>query len=546
MVTNRMLIGLGENEDIRENPVSRRAALTQLQTLWNALDTQRRILVIGATAAMFAAIFMMTKIASAPGMSLLYAGLEDAAAGEVIQALDARGVTYDVRGDAIFVPSRMRDEVRLMLAASGLPANSHSGYELLESLSGFGTTSQMFDAAYWRAKEGELARTIVASPYVRAARVHISQGGSGAFRREITPTGSVTVTTSGAPLTAVQARSLRFLVASAVAGMSPDQVSVIDALGGMVYGPEEEVNASGQTADLRQELRRNVERLLEAHVGHGRAVVELSIETITDREIYHERSIDPESRVAISSEVEENTLNSTDTRSQGVTVASNLPDGDAAESDGAAETRESQNRQRTNFEVSETRREIERQPGGIRRMTVAVLIDGIRETGEDGQAEWRPRNEAELDSLRELVASAVGFDEARGDVITLRSLPFEPVAAIGSEASSGWFAPGTLDVMTLLKWAFLLVSLIVISLFVLRPILQATRAKDQPDEADEPMDLFTPQLFNAETSFPGFDAVSATADSDDPVARLRNLIEERGEDSVQVLRHWMDDRKEAK
>ncbi len=522
--------------------------MTQLQSLWNALDTRRRVMVLGASAAMFAAILMMTKIASAPGMSLLYAGLEDSAAGEVIQALDARGVIYDVRGDAIFVPSRMRDEVRLMLAANGLPTNSHAGYELLESLSGFGTTSQMFDAAYWRAKEGELARTIVASPHIRSARVHISQGANGAFRREIMPSASVTVTTTGAALTAVQARSLRFLVASAVAGMSPDQVSVIDGLGGMVYGPEDEVSVSGKAADLRQELRRNVERLLEAHVGHGRAVVELSIETITDREIMHERRIDPDSRVAISSEVEESSLNSTDTRSQGVTVASNLPDGEAADTDGSAETRESQNRQRTNFEVSETRREIERQPGGIRRMTVAVLIDGVRETDDDGQPAWRPRTDAELDSLRELVASAVGFDESRGDVITLRSLPFEPVAAIGSEATSGFFAPGTLDIMTLLKWAFLLTSLIVIALFVLRPILQATRVEALPagGEADEPMDMFTPQLFNAESSFPTFDFPDTESGSDDPVARLKNLIEERGDDSVQVLRHWMNDRKEAK
>lgn len=507
------------------------------------METRRRILALGAAAVMFGAIVMLAKVATTPGMSLLYAGLEDAAAGEVIQALEGRGIAYDVRGDAVFVPSALRDETRLMLAASGLPANAHSGYELLESLSGFGTTSQMFDAAYWRAKEGELARTIVASPHIRSARVHIAQGTSNVFRREVVPTASVTVTTSGGTLTPAQARSLRFLVASAVAGLSPDGVSVIDGLGGLVYGPEGEASPVGQGTDRAQELRRNVERLLEAHVGHGRAVVELSIETVTDREVIHERRIDPDSRVAISSETEENSVNSTDSRSQGVTVASNLPDGDAAATDGAAESRESQNRQRTNFEVSETRREVERQPGAIRRMTVAVLIDGVREVDGAGAVTWQPRAEAELDALRELVASAVGFDEARGDVITLRSLPFEPVAAMGTEAATGFFSTSALDLMTLLKWVFMLLALLVLALFVLRPLLLAARKPEEPP-ADGLAGPFLPDLLqdspmNQAMSFQGDDM-----ESQDPVERLRQLIESRGEESAHVLRHWMDDRKE--
>ncbi len=521
--------------------------MQQLTSLWNALDTRRQVLVIGAGVAMFAAILGLTRLATAPGMSLLYAGLEDAAAGEVIEALEARNLAYDVRGDAIFVPSHLRDETRLMLAASGLPANSHSGYELLDGLSGFGTTSQMFDAAYWRAKEGELARTIVASPHIRTARVHIAQTGSSAFRREISPTASVTVTTAGSVLTAAQARSLRFLVASAVAGMAPEDVSVIDGTGGLVYGPEADVQGSGQGADRAQELRRNVERLLEAHVGHGRAVVELNIETVTDREVIHERRLDPESRVAISSETEENSVTSTDSRAQGVTVASNLPDGDAAATDGSAESRETQTRQRNNFEISETRRELERHPGAIRRMTVAVLIDGLREPDADGVMVWQPRPDAELEALRELVASAVGFDEARGDVITLRSLPFEPVTAIGTEASSGFFNLSSLDLMTVLKWVFLLLAMLVLALFVLRPVLQAATRRADDASADGQIGRYAPELL---TDAAGQQAVAdkpgmPEPEPDDPVARLRNLIEARGEESAQVLRHWMEERKES-
>ena len=521
--------------------------MQQLQSLWTALDTRRRIIAVATTAAMFAAIVLLAKSAASPGMSLLYAGLEDAAAGEVIQALEARAIRYDVRGDAIFVPSRARDETRLMLAANGLPTNSHSGYELLESLSGFGTTSQMFDAAYWRAKEGELARTIVASPHIRAARVHLAHAGTAPFRREVAPKASVSVTTSGAILSASQARAIRFLVASAVSGMTPEDVSVIDGTGGLVYGPETDLAGQAQGSDRAQDLRRNVERLLEAHVGHGRAVVELSLETVTDRETITERLLDPDTRVTISSEVEESEVNSTDTRRQGVTVASNLPDGDAAANeDGSAQSRESQSRQRTNFEVSETRRELERQPGAIRRITVAVLIDGTRETGPDGQSVWTPRPAEELEALRELVASAVGFDAARGDVITLRSLPFEPIAALGTDGAANRFLTG-LDVMSLLRWAFLLLALLVLGAFVVRPLLQAagrgpSGARDTTGAAQQGPALLEDGGFAAASRSDGFADVYPP--EEDPVDRLRRLIDARGEDSVQVLRHWMDERKE--
>ncbi|MCC5991521.1 MAG: flagellar M-ring protein FliF [Rhodobacteraceae bacterium] len=525
--------------------------MQNIQALWSALDNRKRMIVGGAALVTILAVLGIARMAATPGMALLYSGLEDATAGEVIQALESRGVRYSVRGDSIFVPGPQRDETRLMLAAAGLPANTHSGYELLDSLSGFGTTSQMFDAAYWRAKEGELARTIAASPHIRTARVHISQGVSSAFRRDVAPSASVTVTPVSGMLTPPQARAIRFLVASAIAGMAPEDVSVIDGAGGLVYGPESEATPHAAAADRSAELRRSVERLLEAHVGHGRAVVELSIETVTDREVIHERRVDPDSRVAISTESEENESSTQDTRSAGVTVASNLPDGEAAGADGNAQSRDSQTRQRMNYDMSETRREIERLPGAIRRISVAVLIDGVQETGAEGAPQWRPRSPEEMEALRELVASAVGYDAARGDVITLRSLPFEPVAVLGTAPPEGLFSGAGLDLMTVLKWLFALVFLIVLSVFVLRPMLRAALQANGsgptrylPDEAGfGPMEG---QAALARVQPPALrgqsvESYAPPADAPDPVERLRNLLAERQQESVELLRHWIED-----
>ena len=267
-----------------------------------------------------------------------------------------------------------------MLASAGLPANSHTGYELLDSLTGFGTTSQMFDAAYWRAKEGELARTIVASPHLRQARVHISQGVNGAFRRDIAPTASVSVTSQWrATGTGTGAGGAVSCGNRPCQGMTPQDVSIIDSANGVVIGPDDSGQHSGRVGRPGARFATQRESVcLKLMLVRGVPVVEVSLEMVTDRETITERRIDPDTRVAIRSESEETRISSTDSRAQGVTVASNLPDGDAAEG-GAAENTETQTRQSTNFEISHTLREIERAPGAIRRMTVAVLIDGVQE-----------------------------------------------------------------------------------------------------------------------------------------------------------------------
>lgn len=538
--------------------------MQKLGDIWLGLPAQRQIIVAAATLGVFLAVLGLGRIASSPNMALLYAGLDPVAAGDVIQALEQRGIRYRVQGDGIFVPARERDETRMHLAARSLPANGAAGYELLDSLSGFGTTSQMFDAAYLRAREGELARTIAASPGIRAARVHIAQASTSPFRRETAPRAAVTVTSATGSVSARQAQAIRFLIASAVPGLDVDAVSVIDAESGLVAGMESD--APDAVQDRATALRRNAERLLEAHLGPGRAVVEVSIDLVTDSETIVERRIDPETRVAISTEAEERTRSANDSGAQSVTVASNLPEGDAGAGDGRSESRETETRERTNFEVSESQREIHRAPGAIRRQTVAVLVDGHHTPGADGALEWRARSSEELEALRLLVASAVGHDEARGDVITVQSLRFEPITEPGTEALAPrrWLEPP--EPGTLAALAALTALALVLALFVLRPILLAARRGDPaplarlpghgaasgqlalggPDAAE---DALTGEVEAApararpdpDLTGPAGRARGDTAadDDSDPVARLRRIIAEREQESVEILRHWM-------
>ncbi len=509
-------------------------------SLWVNLDIRRRIVAVAAALAVLVAVFALARAAGDRDLALLYAGLDPGAAGGVISALDQRGVSYDVRGDAIFVSRPDRDMLRLALAGEGLPAGSAQGYELLDSLTGFGTTSQMFDAAYWRAKEGELARTILAVPGVRAARVHLSNPGNRPFARDLNAAASVTVTMAGAPLEPAQARALRWLVASAVAGLNASDVAVIDSATGLVAADGDA--ASDDT--LAENLRQRALRLLEARVGIGNAVVEVTVERVSESESIIERRIDPESRTPVSTETEEQQSSSQGASQGAVTVASNLPDGDAGGTAPDMRSSETSTRALTNFELSETSREVLREPGDIRRLSVAVLVNDPVEITADGTLAPRTRPAEEMQALGELVASAVGHDAARGDVVTIRSMPFEPVSTAGSEG----VAPGMpFDLMALVKIGALVLVALVLGLFVLRPILLAAGRKPAiglppPPQVVSPGDDAAPDW--APMTAPldlGALGMIEEADSVDPVTRLRNLIESRQEETIQILHDWVED-----
>lgn len=542
--------------------------MQQLVNVWTGLDLRRQIIVIGASIAMFFAILTMSRIVSNPSMTLLYAGLETGVAGDVIRSLEQRGVVFEVRGTSIFVDTNERDHLRMTLASEGLPANSNNGYELLDSLSGFGTTSQMFDAAYWRAKEGELARTIVASPSVMLARVHIATTGGNPFQRGVIPKASVSITAASGSISAQQAKAIRFLVASAVSGLANEDVVVIDSKGTM-FGSNDETVPAIAGDDKAQVLRERVQRLLEARVGFGNAVVEVSVDTVTESEAIREKSFDPNGRVAISSDTEERENSSTDAGGGDVTVASNLPDenGNGA-SDSASNNTET--RERINYEVSETEREVIRAPGAIKRLTVAVLVNDVTTLDENQETTQSPRSDDELETLRELVSAAVGFDEARGDVITIKSMALISVPVSGTLADSSFLSRMNVDVMSAIQMGILAIVALILGLFVVRPLLsgrtvprgRSAEGLPVPAANIDSVDRTSGSLeSNREVSDPSSDMVrgmlpgSVEGEHDrnrlddetstvDPVQRLQSMIGTRQEETVEILRGWLEEKEE--
>ncbi len=333
-----------------------------------------------------------------------------------------------------------------------------------------------------------------------------------------------------------QAEAIRYLVSSAVAGVSPDAVAVMDAARGVVLAGKDDLRSgNGPSPDQRAEtLRANIQRLLEARVGAGRAIVEVNVDADMDSQTISERTVDPQSRVAISADTEASSENATGTNPS-VTVASNLPDGDVGANQGDNSRTATTSRERQNFEISETRKERVVLPGQVRRISVAVMVDGIATKAADGSETWAPRPEPEMEMLRQLVQSAMGYDAGRGDVVTLSSLQFTPPAEQGAVAERG---PAFLDLYggRLIQLGVLAGIVLALIFFVLRPMasqrpIVEIAALAGPEGLAR---LAPPQIAS------GGDILDLPAQTVTKIERLRDVISSRTEDSAAVLRAWIE------
>jgi flagellar M-ring protein FliF len=497
-----------------------------LETL-KALSLPRQLMLAGAVLVITVLMSLMVRGATAVPMALLYSGLGAEQAGEIVEELDKRGVAYEVRGEAIFIAEPARDATRLALARDGLPRQSVQGYELLDDVNGFSVTSEMYNAAYWRAKEGELTRTILAIPGVDAARVHIGASlRSGFSRTQAPPTASVTLTTVH-DLSNDQAEAIQFLVALAVSGLNPQDVGVIDTARGMIAGPSATaaaapaIIAETQAAQLEQKIL----KLLAPRVGPGNAEVSVSVDVTRAHQKTATVSFDPQSRVMRSRAV--NDLNETGNTGGGaVTVASNLPQQEQAGGQGGSASTKTSS-ETVQYEINETRTETEVLPGEIKRVSIGVLLNAAAFGLDPAATDAAAQKEKLVGELKALILSAAGLDTARGDTVSIEIMPFQaPVAetltpkpGLIAQLSERYFWPGLQSVL-------LGLVVIVLAFGVVRPMLKQSAPID------------TPALNPA-----GDGAVPADAD---PLVFLNTYTRERQDDALVVLQTWLrDDQKAA-
>ena len=438
--------------------------------------------IIGVSAGVAAALFALVLNMGQQPQGLLYSNLDLKEASSITAALDQAGLKYEAKGDGstIMVDRDKVASTRLMLSGKGLPTSGSVGYEIFDEGSALGQTDFVQTLNRQRALEGELARTIRSLDGVSSARVHLVLPKRQLFEEEASsPTASVVIGLTGRELGADQVRALRNLVASATPNLKPDHVTVVDEHGKMLAGGDADAMADqaaeGARTGTEERIRKTVKDLVEGVVGPGKARVQVSADLDLNRVTVQEEKYDPDGQVVRSTQtVEENAKDSEAKPAGDVSTAQNIPGAEPSASSTEAGSASGRTEETTNYEISRTTRTEVTEPGTIKRLSVAVAVDGVSTTDAKGKVTYAPRSADEMRRIEQLVRSAVGFSTERRDQVSVVNVRFtrDQDPGAGTSSKRGMF---DFDKNDLMRGGELLILLVVAGLiifFVARPLVK--------------------------------------------------------------------------
>lgn len=527
---------------------------------------------IGVAVVMIAFFAYISLRVAAPTMAPLYNSVPAEEGGKIVSELELENIPYQLRrnGTQIMVPSDQVDKIRLKLAQKGLPSQgSMIGYEIFDKGETLGTSNFVLNINQLRALEGELARTITGFETVESARVHLVMPKRELFTREaLEPTASVAVKLRGtAGLDKNQIAAIRNLVASAVPGLKPQRVTIVDSRGVLLakgVDEKDDPNAVSEEAEnFRSDYEKNMvtrlERLLEQSVGPGKVKAEVNADIDFNRTVKNLEKYDPEGQVARSIQTVKEDENANERNSSdSVSVANNLP---AAQANSGAGATNASNRKRveetTNFEISKEVTNSIKEAGVVKRLSVAILVDGVYKPDADGKQQYTPRPEEELKNLEKLVQSAIGYDEKRGDKVSVVNLQF---AAEGTDMfAAGPFDWIKQDLNSIIQTLVLGGVAILAILLVIRPLvaraIESAEAAAKEDELEQAA-LAAPSIaarLNDQRAKKIDEEEDDSAEEGDMInvdriqgklksstyAKINGLVDKHPEETSQIIRQWL-------
>ena len=530
-----------------------------------------RLAIMGAIFLGLIMFFVFISIrAAAPNMKLLYEDLSTADAGAIAANLERNEISYDVSADGarIMVSEDQVGRARMLLAEEGLPNGGSLGYEIFDSQSGFGTTNFVQNINQVRAVEGELARTISSLENIRSARVHLVFPKRELFSRE-SREASASVFLGirpGKQISSEEIKAIQSLIASAVPELDTKNVSLIDSNGNLLaQGGQEGEDLMAMKSEERrlsyeQQLIRKVEDQVARVVGYGNVRATVTAEMNFDRISTNEELFDPESQVVRSSQVNEENELEREPRDEDVSVENNLPGiGDDLLNSNQPTLESNRIEEVTNYEISRTVRNTVREVGEIKRLSVAVLVDGRYTTDEEGNQIYQPRSEEEMEQIRALIRTAVGLDEIRGDSMEVVNLQFADVEVDADSADDsmlfGFQKSDLLDTAEILTIA---IMIILVVLLVLQPMVSRILAVEEEDiDPALETDLLaarpeSPALAAPEGS-PRMEGAEEGMEEDSminiagvdgkvkasSIKKVEEIVENYPAETVSVLRSWM-------
>lgn len=522
----------------------------------------KRLALMGAMAAAIMATIIVGSIyLNRPAFETLYVGLERQEASQIGMVLGEAGIAFDVGADgtSVLVTSGNTARARMILAEKGLPNSANAGYELFDNVGSLGLTSFMQQITRVRALEGEIARSIQSLAGIRAARVHIVMSERANFRREEQqPSASVIIRYTGTD-GGKTARSIRHLVAAAVPGLGAEKVTVLDSAGNLLAAGDDPSNTSavrslGVEQTVEAQIEDNIRRALTPYLGPDNFRASVKADVNTDTRQIEETTFDPASRVERSVQsVRNNEASSQRQSATPTSVEQNLPETQAAASDGPQSSSQNDRREETtNYEINSRRVATISNGYTVDRMSVAVVVNQHRLLSILGENATPQQFEERVAEIRKVVASATGFDEKRGDVIDVSAVEF--IDGLDGEALP---QPGVIDAMgkyagTLINAGAFVAVAFLVAFFGLRPMAAALTAKpvpalDAPSFEDVQRSLPTPGMAANAEATPALPGATASQDPIDdigrrlrpaPQERLARMVDLNEERTAQILRKW--------
>jgi flagellar M-ring protein FliF len=427
--------------------------------------------------------FVMIQMTT-PQMVPLFTDLSLDDSASIIKDLERQAIPYQLKSDGaiIMVPKDKVGRLRMKLAESGLPKGGGVGYEIFDKTDSLGSTTFVQNINHLRALEGELARTIRSIDRVQAARVHLVLPERPLFSRDkVEASASIVLKVRGA-LEPQQVRAVRHLVATAVNGLKPERVSVIDESGKLLAdGATPENPLNGISADERKlayenRLRNEVEAIVSSVVGPGRARVQINADFDVNRITQTSDKFDPDGRVLRSSQTREEQAATTDNKEGAVSVGTELPGGNKQQAEGGARGDQSRKTEEiVNYEISRTTKTEVIEAGRVNRISAAVLVDGIYSKNDKGEVAYQPRPKEELDRITALVRSAIGFDAKRGDQVEVVNLRFAESTPSPISEAAGWMSYLQFtkdDIMGVAEKGVMALLGLVVLFLVVRPLVR--------------------------------------------------------------------------
>jgi flagellar M-ring protein FliF len=520
------------------------------------LGASRLMAMIAVTTALIGFFAFVIMRVTTPQMTTLFTDLSLEDSSSIIKDLDRQGIPYEMRneGSVIMVPKDKVTRLRMKLAEGGLPKGGGVGYEIFDKSDALGTTSFVQNINHLRALEGELARTIRAVDRIQAARVHLVLPERPLFSREAPePSASIVVRVRGT-LEPQQVRAIRHLVASAVSGLKPQRVSIVDESGQLLAdGAASDVDQAvgdERRAAFEKRMRKQVEDIVSSVVGQGRARVELAADFDYNKITQTSDKFDPEGRVLRSTQTREESSATAENNGQ-VTVNNELPGNQQNNNAPTARDQSKKTEETNNYEISRTTKTEVTEAGRVNRISVAVLVDGSYTKNDKGELVYKERAKDELDRIAALVRSAIGFDQKRGDQVEVVNLKFAEAPAVAAITEpTGLF--GMLqftkdDVMYVIELGVMMLLGLVVMFMVVRPLVKRILASEEMAALTRPIPEPAPIEAQAggqallASSAPNFIDVAQVQGQvhAQSVHRVGELAERNPTETAAIVRQWL-------